>query len=151
MEVVEALRSAIRQRSGVTVMRIESVVDMADKTVRAMKPGAGSNKYPANKPIGTIVAVRSAVIGGIVEVSIRAHGSRPDVYADGNLSPPHRCTAEKGSRESRESKHSDFEHNSSMIRSEFQPGQLRASIILRIDTGQFGSYRGLNKAVTLGV
>src|SRR5580658_6513572 len=81
-EVVEALRSPLRHRSSVTVMRIIAVVDMAEKAVRAVKPGAGSKKHPANKPIGAIV-----------EVPVRTHGSHADVYADCNLSSRHRCTA----------------------------------------------------------
>jgi hypothetical protein len=93
LEVVEALSPALRHRSSVTVMRIKSVVDMAEKPVRAVKPGASSKKHPANKPIGPIIAVRSTIIWGIVEVSVRAHGSRSDVYADGNLGWRHRCTA----------------------------------------------------------
>jgi hypothetical protein len=93
LEVVEALRPAPRQRSNVTVMRIIAVVDMAVKAARAVKPGASSKKHTANKPIGPIVAVRSTVIWGIVEVPVRTHGSRSDVYADGNLGSRHRCTA----------------------------------------------------------
>jgi hypothetical protein len=93
VEVIKALRSALRQRSSVTVMRIIAVVDMAIKAVMAVKPGARSKKHPANKPIGSIVAVRSTVIGRVVEVSVRTHGSRPDVYADGNLGWRHRYTA----------------------------------------------------------
>src|SRR5580704_169620 len=85
MEVIEALRSALRQRSSVTVMRIIAVVDMAVEAVRAVKPRAGSKKQSAYKPIGSVVTVRSAVVRGIVEVPVRAHGSRSDVYADGNL------------------------------------------------------------------
>jgi hypothetical protein len=92
VEVVEALRSALRHRPSVTVMRIIAVVDMAVKAVRTMKPGTRSEKHSANKPIGPIVAVRSAVIGGVVEISVRAHGSHPDIYADGNLRRRHGCT-----------------------------------------------------------
>jgi len=91
LEVVEALRPAPGQRSNVTVMGIKAVVDVAVKAVRAVKPGASSKKHPANKPIGPVVAVRSTVIRGIVEVPVRAHGSRSDVYADGNLGSRHRC------------------------------------------------------------
>jgi len=68
--LVEALRPALRQRSNVTVMRVKAVVDMAEKAARAMKPGASSKKHPVNKPIGPLVAVRSTVIWGIVEVPI---------------------------------------------------------------------------------
>jgi len=93
LEVVEAFRSALRQWSSVTVMRIKAVVDMAEKAARAMKPGASAKKHPVNKPIGPIVAVRSTVIWSVVEVPVGAHGSRSDVYADRNLGSRHRCTA----------------------------------------------------------
>ena len=130
VEVVKALRPALRQRASVTVMRIVAVIDMAIKTVMAVKPGASSNKHPASKPIGSIVAVRSTVIGRVVEVSVRTPGSRPDVNADGNLGWRHRYTGQEGSCESCDSKRIDFEHDFSLIRSEFrfvqsfQTGQL---------------------------
>jgi hypothetical protein len=92
-EVIEALCPTLRQRSNVTVMRIKAVVDMAVKAVTAVKPWPGSNKHAANKPIGPIITVGSAVIWGIVEVSVRAHGSHSDVYADGNLGLRRRRTA----------------------------------------------------------
>jgi hypothetical protein len=139
LEVVEALRPALWQRSNVSVMRIKAVVNMAVKAVTAVKPGASSNKYPANKPIGPIVSVRSAVIRGIVEVPVRAYGSHSDIYADGNLGRRHRYTAQKPSHESCESKRTDFEHNLSfflLIRTEVQPAQLSASIIPTICTGK---------------
>jgi hypothetical protein len=85
LEVIEAPSPAVRQRSNVAMVRIKAVVDVAIEAVRAVKPGAGSEEEAANKPIGPIITVRSTVIGGIVEVPIRAHRSWPDVYADGNL------------------------------------------------------------------
>jgi hypothetical protein len=93
LEVVEALRPALRHGSSVTVMRIKPVIDMSVKTVRAVKPRTCSKKHAANKPIRPVVAVRSTVIWGIVEVSVRTHGSWSNVYANGNLSWHHRCGA----------------------------------------------------------
>jgi len=93
LEVVEALRPALRHWSSVTVMRIKPVIDMSVEAVMAMEPRACSNKDPANKPIRPVVAVRSTVIGLIVEVSVRTHGSRSDVYPNGNLSWSHRYRA----------------------------------------------------------
>jgi len=93
LEVVEALRPAVRQRSTVTVMRIKAVVDMAEKAARTMEPGTSSKKHPANKPIGPIVAIRGTIIWGVVEVPVRAYGSRSDVYADRNLGSRQGCTA----------------------------------------------------------
>jgi hypothetical protein len=124
LEVVEALRPALRQRPSITVMRIEAVVDVAVKAAMTVKPGASPNKHPANKPIGPIVAVRSTVIRGIVEVAVRTHGSHSDVYADGDLGLRHRCTAQKASYENRECKRTDFEHDFSFFRAESQPGRL---------------------------
>jgi len=93
LEVVEALRPALRQRSSVTVMRIKPVIDMSVKAVWAVKPRACSKKHPPTKPVRPIVAVRSTVIGGIVEISVRTHGSWSDVYANGNLGLRYRCRA----------------------------------------------------------
>ncbi|HVI10926.1 MAG TPA: hypothetical protein VND65_21760 [Candidatus Binatia bacterium] len=81
-EVIEALGSVVWQRSSVTVMRVKPVIDMAAKVVWAVKPWAGSKKHPADKPIRPVVAVGSTVVRGIVKISIRTHGSRPDVYAN---------------------------------------------------------------------
>jgi hypothetical protein len=83
VEVVERRLSAPRQRSNVTVMRIIAVVDVAVEAVRAVKPRAGANKHAASEPIGTIVSIRSTVVGSIVEVPIGAHGGHSNV--DGNL------------------------------------------------------------------
>jgi hypothetical protein len=101
LEVIKTLRPARRHRANVTVMRIKAVVDMAVKAPRAVKPGASSKKQAADEPIRPIVTVRSTVIRSIVEVPVRTHRSRPDVYADGNLGSRHRCTAQKGDCENR--------------------------------------------------
>ena len=93
LEVVKALGSAPRQRPAVAMMRIKAVVDMAVKAVRTMEPWASAKKHPTNKPIGPVVAVWSAVIRGIIEVSVRTYRSRSDVYANRHLGWRHRCTA----------------------------------------------------------
>jgi hypothetical protein len=97
MEVVERLRTALRQRSMVALVRVVAVVDVAVEAAGAVKPRAGSNKHPASKPIGPIVAIRSAVIWLIVEVPIRAPRRHSD--ADGNLRRPQGYTAEQGNCE----------------------------------------------------
>jgi hypothetical protein len=83
VEVIELLLATPRQRSNVTVMWIKAVVDVAIEAVRAVKPWAGANEQAAGEPVGAIVTVGSAVIGGIVEVSIGAH--RCDTDIDGDL------------------------------------------------------------------
>ena len=91
LEVVEALGSTRRQRSHISVTRIEAVVDMAEEAVRTVEPRASSDKHSAHKPIGPIVAVGSAVVGGVVEISVGTHGSDADL--DRNLGFGCRCRA----------------------------------------------------------
>jgi hypothetical protein len=79
VEVVEALGSALRQRSVVAVMRIEAVVDEAVESRATVKPRASSKKHPAHKPVRAIVAVRSAIIRRVIKIPIRANRSRSDV------------------------------------------------------------------------
>jgi hypothetical protein len=93
MEVVEALSPAVGQGPNVPVTRIKAIVHVAEKPVRAMKPGTGSNKHSANKPIGSVVSVGSAVIRGIVEVPIRAHRGHSDVDPDTDLGLRRWCRA----------------------------------------------------------
>jgi len=85
LEMVELFGSAIGKRPTVAVTRIKTVVDVAVEAARAVEPRSGSDKYAAQKPIGPVVAVRGAVIGGVVEVAVGAHGGYPNVYAKGNL------------------------------------------------------------------
>src|SRR5580698_8381284 len=75
VEVVEAFLSASRQRTVVTVVRIKTIVHMAVEAGMPMEPGSGPNKHPADKPVGAIVAVGRAIVGGIVKVTVRANGS----------------------------------------------------------------------------
>jgi hypothetical protein len=85
LEVIEALRPVRWQGPIVTVAWIKPVVHMPEKAMRAVKPWACSNKYSANKPIRSVVAVRSTIVRSIIEVSIGTHRSRPDIYANRNL------------------------------------------------------------------
>jgi hypothetical protein len=79
IEVIERLCAALRQRSTIPVARIIPVVDVAVESMTAVKPWAGSHKYPAHEPIGPIVAVGSTTIGRVIEVPIRAHRCHADV------------------------------------------------------------------------
>ncbi|MGA7341477.1 MAG: hypothetical protein WBX18_12815 [Terracidiphilus sp.] len=47
MEVVERPSPALRHRSTVAVVRIVAVIDVAPEAVRAVEPGAGSDKDAA--------------------------------------------------------------------------------------------------------
>jgi hypothetical protein len=102
MEMVERLLALHRIRSVVAVARIVSVVDMPIKSVRAVKPGAGSDERPSEKPIRPIITVGRTLVGSIVEIAIGTNRWCPN--ADGYL---RRCTgkpAQHGRSEPRKSK-----------------------------------------------
>jgi len=82
MEVVELPLAALGQRSVIAVMRIVAVVDVAVKAGVAMEPWACSDEDAAGKPIGAVVAVGGAIIGGVVEVAVGADGRYSDVDSD---------------------------------------------------------------------
>ena len=113
LEVVEALRSARRHRSMVTVARIETVVDVAVKAVRAVKPGSGAKKYASDEPIGPVIAIGSAVIRLVVEIAVGAHRLHSNV--DGNLGSYFWCAAGQGNCEGCESKNFSLGHNISLL------------------------------------
>ncbi len=85
VEMVESLLASLRQRSMVTVVRIKTVVDVSIKAAVSVKPRAGSDEYPANKPVGPVVAVGSALVWGVIEVSVGAYRRHSHVDADCNL------------------------------------------------------------------
>jgi hypothetical protein len=93
VEMVESLFSAPRQRTVVAMMGVKAVVDVAVKAGAAVEPGASPNKQPPDKPVGPIVPVGSAVIRGIVEVTIRTDRRNADF--DSNLGGPQGCTTEQ--------------------------------------------------------
>jgi uncharacterized membrane protein len=91
VKVVELLLSTAWQRSTVSVMGVKAVVNVAIKAAWTVKPGTCSEEYSADKPIGAVVSIWSAVVRFVVEVPIGAHRSYSDI--DSNLRPPHGCTA----------------------------------------------------------
>src|ERR1700690_3638537 len=104
MEVVEGCLPATRQRPVITVMRVVAVIDMAEEPTRTVEPGSSSQKQSADKPVRPVIAVRSAVVRSIVEVSVGAYGGCPYVYANGNLRRSRLRKHQQGSGENRERK-----------------------------------------------
>jgi hypothetical protein len=82
VEVIEGPLSTLRMWTNVTVMWIETVIDVAVKVVATMEPGAGSDEHAAVKPLGPIVAVWSAVVRRVVVVAIRTSGFWSDIDRD---------------------------------------------------------------------
>jgi hypothetical protein len=101
LEVVEGLGTALWHWACVSVARIVAIVDMAVEAAVAVVPGTGTDEYSAGKPVGTIVAVRSAGVWGVVKVPVGAYGCGSD--ADGDLSGCYGDTAHESNCEGRES------------------------------------------------
>jgi hypothetical protein len=108
MEMAERRLSALRHRSRITVARIIAVINVAVEAVRTMEPWASAEEYPANKPIWTIVAIRSAGIRRIVKVPIRTHRRRSNI--NGDLSRGHGHAAQQHYSGSNESKQLPSKH-----------------------------------------
>jgi hypothetical protein len=85
MEVIEGIVSTFRKWTTVAVMWIESVINVAVKTLGAVKPGTGSNEDAAAKPLGPVVSVWSAAVRGIIEVAIWADRRCSDIDGDFGL------------------------------------------------------------------
>ena len=83
LEVIEAGGTALREGAVVAITGIEAVIYVSVEAGVAVEPGTGADEEPAHEPVGAVVAVWRAVIGRVVEVSVRAHRSDADV--DGNL------------------------------------------------------------------
>jgi hypothetical protein len=86
MEVVEGCLPATRDRPAITVMRVVAVINMPKEPTRTVEPGSSSKKHSAHEPVRPVIAVRSAVVRSVVEVSVGAYGGWPYVYANGDLS-----------------------------------------------------------------
>ena len=92
MEVVEVVMdvdvlAAIGVAAMVAVAGIEVMIDRAIAAGPAVIPGTGAEKQPAVEPLGTIVAVGGALVGGVAIVAVGAAGSwSTDVDTEGDLS-----------------------------------------------------------------
>ena len=73
VEVIEGLISTVRMWTGVAVMWIEAVINVAVEVVGAVEPTARSDEYAAAEPLGPVVPVWGAVVWSQVVVAIRAN------------------------------------------------------------------------------
>ena len=115
LEMVERFCAARGQRSSVATAGVVATVDVAVETVAAMEPGAGSKENPVDKPVWPIVAVRGAVIRGVIEVAVGAYGGRADVNANGDLAGRRGRSAHERNCENSGSKGFDLGHDFSLL------------------------------------
>jgi hypothetical protein len=82
VKVRKRVLAAIGKGTVITVMGIKAIVYVPVEAGGSAKPRARANKSAADKPVRSVIAVGSAVIGGIVEVSIRADRRQVDTGRD---------------------------------------------------------------------
>jgi predicted nucleic acid-binding protein len=81
-EVIEGPVAALRMRSAVAVMRIETVVNVTMKIVRAVEPWPGSDEHAAVEPLRPIVSIWGAVVRGKVVIAVGASRLYSNVDGD---------------------------------------------------------------------
>jgi|SRR6266849_3790203 len=82
VEVVKGLVSSLRMWTFVTVMWIETVINVALELVGAVEPGAGSDEHASVEPLGPVVPVWRAVVWGHIVVPIRTSRFCSDIDRD---------------------------------------------------------------------
>jgi hypothetical protein len=68
--------------AAVSVVGMEMIIDVAVKTLGAVKPGAYADEDASGEPLGAVVAVGSAVVGRDVVVAVGTDGCGPDFDSD---------------------------------------------------------------------
>jgi hypothetical protein len=76
--------ATVRYRASITTVDIKTVIYMAVKVIRAVKPRASTDEDTAGEPFRTVVAVGSTGVRSEVVVAVRACGFGTEV--DVNLS-----------------------------------------------------------------
>lgn len=74
-----------RQRSTISKARIKTAIEISAESFGAMEPRSGADKDASLKPLRAIVAKRSAAVRCVIEITIRAHRFRADVYGNVDL------------------------------------------------------------------
>jgi hypothetical protein len=74
--------SAIRKRAAITVLWVETIVNVSSEVFAAMKPRPRADKNAAAEPLWTIVAVWRAVVRRHVIVAVRTYWRRAYFYGD---------------------------------------------------------------------
>ena len=75
-----------RQRSAVSVFGMEPVVDVAAEVFVPMEPGTGADEDASGKPLRSVIAIGSAIVGRDVIVAVGTLGRGSDFDADAYLS-----------------------------------------------------------------
>jgi hypothetical protein len=81
-EVIERFVSTLWKWTMVAVVWIEAIINVAIELVRPVKPRPGSDEDAVVEPLGPVVPVWGAVVGGDVVVAIRTTRFWSDIDGD---------------------------------------------------------------------
>jgi hypothetical protein len=82
VKVIEGFVSTFRCWTSIAVMWIEAVIHVAVEPVGSVEPGASPDEHAAGEPLGPVVPVWSAVVWGVVIITIRATRLCSDIDRD---------------------------------------------------------------------
>lgn len=82
MEMIEGLISSLRMWTGIAVMWIKAVINVAIEIVGTVEPRARSDEYTAVEPFWTVIPIWGAVVWGDVVVAVRATRLGSDIDRD---------------------------------------------------------------------
>jgi hypothetical protein len=66
-------------RSAIALAKVEMMINVSIEMLRPVEPGSSPDEYTTREPLRAIVAIRRAVIGGNLVVSIRTNRRRSDI------------------------------------------------------------------------
>jgi hypothetical protein len=70
VKMIERLLATPWHRPLITMMGVIAVINMSIEAARTVEPPSSANEDTSIKPIRTVKAIRSAIIRGIVEISV---------------------------------------------------------------------------------
>ena len=97
VEVFKRSLTVSGDRPSITVAWIPAVIYVTVKTRMSMEPRSGADENAADEPVGSVVAIGSAIVRGVVEVTVGTYRWGSNAYR--NL---RRCVSAGSAKEARE-------------------------------------------------
>ena len=73
--------SAAREISVIAVMRVKAIIHMAAPAATTVEPRACPDEDAVREPLWTVIAIGSAIVGGVIIIAVGADGRRSNVDA----------------------------------------------------------------------
>jgi len=91
--------AAVRIRAPVAIAPVVTPINVSPEMLATVVPGSGAEEDAIGEPLRAVVAVGSTFVRSVIEVSVRADGSRTDLYRDLGVSRLCRsCKEQRGKK-----------------------------------------------------